>query len=129
MSECVVRMEFRKNCLDCDLHYIEYGDSYADTDVYCFKEKRLVGKRFGPTKDLARPDWCPILCQLPEGHGRLVDADKEIDFHVNDFERLTAEDIDVYSNAYSLSDLCDGITYAYDHADIIVPAEAERSET
>ena len=73
MSECVVRMEIRKNCLDCDLHQIVYGDSYADTDVYCFKEKRLVGKRFGPTKDLERPSWCPIICQLPEGHGRLGD--------------------------------------------------------
>ena len=76
MSECVVRMEFRKNCLDCDLHQIVYGDSYADTDVYCFKEKRFVGKRFGPAKDLARPDWCPIICSLPEGHGRLVDKDE-----------------------------------------------------
>ena len=79
MSECVVRMEFRKNCLDCDLHQIVYGDSYADTDVYCFKEKRFVGKRFGPTKDLAIPSWCPIICQLPEGHGRLVDADALVD--------------------------------------------------
>ncbi|MBP5292243.1 MAG: hypothetical protein J6Y90_06455, partial [Lachnospiraceae bacterium] len=75
MSECVVRMELRENCLDCDLHQIVYGDSYADIDVYCFKEKRFVGKRFGPAKDLARPDWCPIICSLPEGHGRLVDAD------------------------------------------------------
>lgn len=75
MSECVLRMEFRKNCLDCDLHQIVYGDSYADTDVYCFKEKRFVGKRFGPTKDLARPSWCPIICQLTEGHGRLGDLD------------------------------------------------------
>ena len=75
MSECVVRMEKYENCLDCDLHQIIYGDSYADTDVYCFKEKRYVGKRFGPIKDLARPDWCPIICQLSKGHGRLIDAD------------------------------------------------------
>ena len=79
MSECVLRMEFRKNCLDCDLHQIVYGDSYADTDVYCFKEKRYIGKRFGPIKDLARPDWCPIICQLPEGHGRLIDTSTVID--------------------------------------------------
>jgi hypothetical protein len=72
-------MEKYENCLDCDLHQIVYGDSYADTDVYCFKEKRYVGKRFGPIKDLARPDWCPIICQLPEGHGRLVDANKLAD--------------------------------------------------
>lgn len=79
MSECVVRMNLRKNCLDCDLHQIVYEDSYADTDVYCFKEKRLVGKRFGQTKDLARPDWCPIICQLPEGHGRLVFYGEEME--------------------------------------------------
>ena len=75
MSECVVRMEKYGNCLDCDLHQIIYGDSYADTDVYCFKEKRYVGKRFGPLKDLTSPSWCPIICSLPEGHGRLVDAE------------------------------------------------------
>ena len=80
MSECVVRMEFRKNCLDCDLHQIVYGDSYADTDVYCFKEKRFVGKRFGPTKDLERPSWCPIICQLPEGHGELIERQPIIQF-------------------------------------------------
>lgn len=22
-----------------------------------------------------KPDWCPIICALPEQHGRLVDAD------------------------------------------------------
>ena len=101
MSECVVRIKFRKNCLDCDLHQIVYGDSYADTDVYCFKEKRLVGKRFGPTKDLARPDWCPIICQLPEEHGRLVDAEKlkerSVHFseigYASDFDTVFIEDI------------------------------------
>lgn len=73
MSKLIVEMEIRKNCLDCDLHQIVYGDSYADTDVYCFKEKRLVGKRFGPTKDLARPSWCPIKGVLPDEHGDLID--------------------------------------------------------
>ena len=75
MSKLIVEMEFRKNCLDCDLHQIVYGDSYADTDVYCLKEKRFVGKRFGTTKDLARPDWCPIKGVLPEQHGDLIDRD------------------------------------------------------
>lgn len=86
MSECVVRMKKYENCLDCDLHQIVYEDSYADTDVYCFKEKRHVGKRFGPIKDLARPDWYPIICQLPEGHGRLVD--------IRDIEQMEASALD-----------------------------------
>lgn len=26
-------------------------------------------------ENMKRPSWCPIVCSLPEGHGRLVDAD------------------------------------------------------
>lgn len=115
MSECVVRMEMPKN--RCPVRF-----SIA-ANGYCPIEDRS-GCGLDVTKE--RPDWCPIICQLPEGHGRLVDADKEIDFHVNDFERVKTEGIDVYSKAYSLSDLCDGITYAYDHANIIVPVETGR---
>lgn len=117
MSECVVRMELRKNCLDCDLHQIVYGDSYADTDVYCFKEKRFVGKRFGPTKDLDRPSWCPIICQLPDWHGRLADKD------------LLMRDLD-FLNTFGTPD--DGKELSYedilvtiDDFPTIVPAEAE----
>lgn len=118
----VVRMEMPKAC-----SWIENGEKkrcpIAEWGGAC-----AITKQF-KMPDGCRPSWCPIICSLPEGHGRLVDADKEIDFHINDFERIKTEGIDVYSKAYSLSDLCDGITYAYDHADIIVPAETERSET
>ena len=117
MSECVVRMEMPTSCEKCPACDYEEGNCLLADDRNTLPHN---GKR---------RSWCPIICQLPEGHGRLVDADKEIDFHVNDFERIKIEGIDVYSKAYSLSDLCDGITYAYDHANIIVPAEAERSET
>lgn len=89
MSEVVLRMEFHKNCLDCDLRQIVYGDSYADTDIYCSKENRLVGKRFGPAKDLARPSWCPIICVLPEQHGDLIDRDET--FHAAQPEDCTDE--------------------------------------
>jgi hypothetical protein len=39
------------------------------------------GKRYLQGKDdefweNGRPSWCPIICALPEGHGRLVDADE-----------------------------------------------------
>ena len=114
----VVRMEMPQNCCECPLRQEDYdtGEEFCPfTGVECLS--------------IGRQDNCPIVCALPENHGRLVDADKEIDFHVNDFERVKTEGANVYSKAYSLSDLCDGITYAYDHADIIVPAEAERSET
>ena len=60
----VVRMEMPKGCLDCPCVNGEYGCCQAD------KEERQIGD---PNE---RPSWCPIICQLPEGHGRLVDADK-----------------------------------------------------
>ena len=63
MSECVVRMEMPKCCLDCPCVNGEYGYCQAD------KEERQIEDPNG------RPSWCPIICSLPEGHGRLVDAD------------------------------------------------------
>ena len=105
MSEVIMRMELRDNCLDCDLHQTMYGDAREDTEVFCVKERRYIGKRFGPTKDLARPDWCPIFAVLPEKHGRLVDADGLI-------EKINAARIRVMQNGgdtnpyWECSDLC-----------------------
>ena len=68
MSECVVRMEMPTLEKGCK---IAIGNEY----MFCQIEARwcnfyeLGGKC---------PSWCPILCQLPEGHGRLVDADQLI---------------------------------------------------
>ena len=56
MSECVVRMEMPQNCMNCDLRY-ECNAFYA------------------PGKPKPFMKGCRIVCQLPEGHGRLVDAD------------------------------------------------------
>ena len=63
MSECVVRMEMPQGCWDCPCVNGEYGYCQAD------KEERQIED---PNE---RPSWCPIICSLPEGHGRLVDAD------------------------------------------------------
>ena len=57
MSECVVRMEMPQNCYNCDLRY-ECNAFYAP----------------GKPKPLMK--GCMIVCQLPEGHGRLIDAEK-----------------------------------------------------
>ena len=53
----VVRMEMPKNCINCDLRY-ECNAFYA------------------PGKPKPFMKGCMIICQLPEGHGRLVDADE-----------------------------------------------------
>lgn len=64
----VVRMEMPSCCHDCPF----------ETDQWdyptCMVTGRSEGYRFD-TRNNRMAD-CPILCQLPEGHGRLVDGDK-----------------------------------------------------
>ena len=63
MSECVVRMErVPKNCDDGCWGSLSGECPWCDSiDGY-----KMVGNR---------PPNCPIIAVLPEGHGRLVDAD------------------------------------------------------
>lgn len=68
MSECVVRMEMPQGCVDCPFINMLL--------CCCAKGRRYVGN------SPVRPDWCPILCQLPEGHGRLVDADEDVSNYI-----------------------------------------------
>ena len=58
----VVRMEMPKDCFECPFGIID------DTEdgVWC---NALAQQSSGQRED------CPIICSLPEGHGRLVDAD------------------------------------------------------
>lgn len=67
MSECVVRMEMPSCCHDCPFE--------ADQWDYpiCRVTGRSEGYRFDARNN--RMVDCPIVCSLPEGHGRLVDAD------------------------------------------------------
>jgi hypothetical protein len=55
-------MEMPEDCFECPFGIID------DTEdgVWC---NALAQQSSGQRED------CPILCQLPEGHGRLVDAD------------------------------------------------------
>lgn len=64
MSECVVRMEkVPKNCDDGCWGSLSGECPWCDSiDGY-----KMVGNR---------PPNCPIIAVLPEGHGRLVDADE-----------------------------------------------------
>ena len=64
MSECVVRMEMPENCCECQLRQegYEMGEEFCPfTGVECLS--------------IGRQNNCPIICQLPEEHGRLIDAD------------------------------------------------------
>ena len=107
MSECVVRMEMPHDGL-CDLEQtLIYG-----LGTYC----AVNGERCNYSDTGIRPDYCPILCQLPEGHGRLVDADalKEKAVHYSETEYHFDHD------AVEMDDI--------DDAPTIVPAEAPKEE-
>ena len=61
MSECVVRMEMPKNCYECEMRGAWAFCPIGKWPVVGYKKQRH--------------EDCPIICSLPEGHGRLVDAD------------------------------------------------------
>ena len=57
----VMRMEMPQGCEDCP---------FMDILLCCCAK----GRKYAGSSPV-RPDWCPIICALPKGHGRLVDAD------------------------------------------------------
>ena len=63
----IVKMEMPTCCQDCPF----YIDQLECTT--CRVTWRSEGYRFDAQKK--RMDDCPILCELPKKHGRLVDAD------------------------------------------------------
>lgn len=105
MSECVVRMEMPENCGECRFR----------SDGWCYGIREFDPQP-GPLDFEKRPSWCPIICQLPEGHGRLVDADAFI-------KHLYTE----WANGeISNSEWCDIRQWLNDEVTIV---PAERSET
>lgn len=90
MSECVVKMEMPKGCFCCPIQ----GFNSHEVSVCGIGRKsvdRIIGK----------PDWCPIICQLPEGHGDLVDSEEDIsnyitiwDCNCSEFGRQTVMAVD-----------------------------------
>lgn len=105
MSECVVRMEMPSDCERCPMRGTASGGN-GMYELWC-----MCGDI--PASSQRRPEDCPIVCQLPEGHGRLIDAEK---LKANKYH----SDI-THENAVAVAEI--------DWAETIVPAEAERSET
>lgn len=123
MIECVVRMEMPTKDRTCQM-----ADD-IDGVWYCPVMKKLC--RQPDNGDI--PSWCPIICQLPEGHGPLKDADaliKRIETHKAVIEACTAEAMTETGKnigtgavkAFQISLL------AINEIPTTVPAEAERSE-
>ena len=104
MSECVVRMEMPKSCETCPACDYEEGNCLLADDRNTLPHN---GKR---------RSWCPIVCALPENHGRLVDVDM--------VEKML-EDVQIISDGYG-----EYAGYCTEDVDMgiiptIVPAKAE----
>lgn len=107
MSVIVKGMEMPKNCQECGL-YIE-GACYAKG----YRDYRSI-------MDTAKPDDCPLV-ELPEKHGRLVDADKLADLLSKEKEKVVGE-----GNLF----LCFAVGFAWGFiAKEPTVVEAEGSET
>lgn len=61
MSEVIVRMEMPLNCAVCRCH----------TDGWCY----LLSIQPSECTYDSRPSWCPIVGELPEQHGDLIDRE------------------------------------------------------
>lgn len=102
----VVRMEMPKD-KNCLLNF-----NLPKIGPWCWIEDRACDYY----KTNNRPDWCPIICQLPEGHGRLIDASYVIDVMQDELDNDVPITVD---DCFQIG--CKIPT--------IVPADTERSET
>jgi hypothetical protein len=75
MADILIRgMEMPRDCPMCILAHFNKLDEFTGCDA-------APGKRYVPHSDYQfwnsseRPSWCPLL-PLPEGHGRLIDANE-----------------------------------------------------
>ena len=107
----VVRMEMPLNCERCPMCGTESGGNGL-YKLWCMCGDILASSR-------RRPDDCHIICALPEGHGRLVDADALKDYLIAEAASydLTQGQMGILSEAIDM----------IDEQPTIVPAE--RSET
>ena len=71
MSEVIVRMEkMPQNCYLCPM-----ANFFVDKQPYC----RLTMRWDECTKNgFKRPSWCPIIGELPEQHGDLINREYAI---------------------------------------------------
>lgn len=85
----VVRMEMPKNCYECPFSVFD------DTGIWC---NAIMNQVYGCAE---RDEDCPILCQLPEEHGDLVDwndLDKELEATFADY----VDDVPYFDNGHAV---------------------------
>lgn len=108
MSEYVVRMEMPQSCEDCAAQYDCMACGITGSQWYGNAE-------FDPSK--GRLSDCPIICQLPDGHGRLVDKNEML------------KKIENYHRYMTIGRESDPRCIIEDSPTIVPAVPAERSET
>lgn len=83
MADILIRgMEMPKSCGTCKAHFLS-GNDYVcccltdrtPKSVAKFHNSKIdLDARKKSIETVQRPEWCPLV-ELPEGHGRLIDAD------------------------------------------------------
>ena len=58
-----------EDCREC--RFLNYGFNTGNT--WCGVNDVILAKNFKAIEFDGRPDWCPLI-ELPEHHGRLIDA-------------------------------------------------------
>lgn len=115
MSECVIRMEMPGCCWDCPC-LDDYGNYPR-----CRISNEQRGYNF-PIHEKRMPN-CPIICQLPEGHGRLVE-EKSVRWAIDDIV------LEIANRTGRVGMTKDETMEYINNLCTIVPADtAERSET
>ena len=116
----VVRMEMPNGCHDCRLRNMVGNCPIPMFDGQDEKKRGIIGRIWTLEECFQRPPWCPIICQLPEGHGRLVDADALIELMLERKRPLVGADSskDRYRYIQWLADY-----NAIREAKVIIPSE------
>ena len=87
MSVLIKGMKMPEKCGSCDLFHVE-------SPMHCtvVKGHKTVGAPYGMT----RPDWCPLI-EIPEPHGRLIDASYKVDmpFYDDEYEEYSVRTVTV----------------------------------
>lgn len=70
MSIIVRGMEMPTDCRECPMQVY-----YSSGKTWCKSTDRVLSEDYKPIPYDGIPNWCPLV-ELPEKHGRLVDADE-----------------------------------------------------
>lgn len=106
MSVLIRDMEMPETCDDCQFH--RYHSHY---EYVCVATPLFYPMNLANSKNI-RKDWCPLV-ELPEKHGRLIDAEKL----KNEYPHDTDWDYPVNTNCY----VCESI----ENAPTVIEAEGE----